>query len=98
MNNVHPTFQPLLDILAPQRIDTTELDNNVASMSRMREDMQRQRISDEFDQWVTDIHKVRDAGPELLRILRRICAAETKPDLDMAITEGVTMVEKLPII
>ena len=57
-----------------------------------------QMEEDEFYDWVTDIHKVRDAGPELLRILRKICAAETKPDLDMAITEGVTMVEKLPIL
>lgn len=53
---------------------------------------------DEFNNWVTDIHKVRDAGPELLRILRKICAADTKPDLMIAITEGVTLCEKLPVI
>lgn len=51
---------------------------------------------DEFNNWVTDIHRVKDAGPELLRVLRRICAAETKPDLQIAITEGVTLLEKMP--
>ena len=53
---------------------------------------------DEFYQWVTDITRVKDAGPELLRILRKIIAAETKPDLMIAITEGVTLCEKMPKI
>lgn len=49
-----------------------------------------------IDDWLTDIHRVRDAGPALLAALRKICAAETKPDLQIAITEGVTLLEKMP--
>ena len=90
MSNVHPIFEPILNSLHP--IDTTELDKSVESL----EEMKRQRISDEFDQWVTDITRVKDAGPELLKVLRKICGAGTGIDMVAAIHEGRQLVKKLP--
>ena len=50
------------------------------------------------NEFFEDLETVRSAGPELLAALRKICAAETKPDLMKAITEGVCLVEKLPAL
>ena len=50
----------------------------------------------EFNQWLFDLMTVKDRGPELLSVLREICAATTKPDLMIAITKGQTLIEKLP--
>ena len=72
--------------------------NQPAELAPMHIVLSQPEPPDEFYQWLTDIHRVKDAGPELLRVLRKICSAETKPDLMKAITEGVTLCEKMPVI